>query len=106
MAAIKDNKTLIELAHQFDVHQNEIKQWRDQLPEATTDVCGEPANFELEHRNNVNTLHAKIGELTVKNDVLSGSVGKAGLMRSARKQLTHIATQHHPTGSVAGDQSR
>ena len=30
VAAIKGEKTLIELAHDFDVHPNQIKQWRDQ----------------------------------------------------------------------------
>jgi len=31
LAAIKGEKTLIELAQEFDVHPNQIKQWRDQL---------------------------------------------------------------------------
>lgn len=33
----------------------------------------------------VKTLHAKIGELTLENDFLSGAPGKAGLLLSARK---------------------
>ena len=33
LAAIKGEKTLSELAQQFDVHANQIKQWRDQLLE-------------------------------------------------------------------------
>ena len=33
----------------------------------------------------VTTLHAKIGELTLENDFLSGALGKAGLLPSARK---------------------
>ena len=28
LAAIKGEKTLAELAHQFDVHANQITQWR------------------------------------------------------------------------------
>ena len=31
LAAVKDEKTLAELAAQFDVHANVIKTWRDQL---------------------------------------------------------------------------
>ena len=31
----------------------------------------------------VKTLHAKIGELTLVNDSLSGALGKAGLLASA-----------------------
>jgi hypothetical protein len=30
VAAIKGERTLIELAQDFDVHPNQIKQWRDQ----------------------------------------------------------------------------
>jgi transposase len=30
------------------------------------------------------TLHAKIGELTLENDFLSGALGKAGLLSAKR----------------------
>jgi transposase len=33
----------------------------------------------------VKTLHAKMGELTLENDFLSGALGKAGLLPSARR---------------------
>ena len=33
----------------------------------------------------VKTLHAKLGELTLENDFLSGALGKAGLLLSAKK---------------------
>jgi transposase-like protein len=35
VAAIKGEKTMIELAQEFDVHPNQIKQWRDQLLEVS-----------------------------------------------------------------------
>lgn len=41
VAAIKGEKTLIELAQDFDVHPNQIKQWRDQPLEGATGVFGE-----------------------------------------------------------------
>ena len=85
VSAIKGEKTLIELAQEFDVHPNQIKQWRDQLLEAATGVFGAPAKAELEPGIDVKTLHAKIGELTLENDFLSGALGKAGLSPSARK---------------------
>lgn len=31
LAAIKGEKTMVELTQQFDVHPNQIKQWKDQL---------------------------------------------------------------------------
>ena len=36
LAAIKGEKTLIELAQEFDVHPNQFKQWRDQLLEGVS----------------------------------------------------------------------
>jgi transposase len=41
VAAIKGEKTLIQLAQDFDVHPNQIKQWRDQLLEGATGVFGD-----------------------------------------------------------------
>ncbi len=34
LAAIRGDKTLAELAQQFDVHPNQIKQWKEQLLQA------------------------------------------------------------------------
>ena len=41
IAAIKGEKTLAELAQQFDVHPNQITQWRGQLLEGATAVFGD-----------------------------------------------------------------
>ena len=35
LAAIRGEQTLVELSQQFDVHANQIKQWKDQLRGAT-----------------------------------------------------------------------
>ena len=87
VAAIKGEKTLIELAQDFDVHPNQIKQWRDQLLEGATGVFGDAAKAEPEPVIDVKTLHAKIGELTLENDFLSGALGRAGLLASAKKMI-------------------
>ena len=57
---------------------------RDRL-EGATGVFGEAPKAEPEPTIDVKTLHAKIGELTLENDFLSGALGKAGLLPSARK---------------------
>jgi transposase-like protein len=44
MAAVTGEKTLVELAQQYDVHPNLINQWRARLLEGAADVFGsEPA---------------------------------------------------------------
>ena len=48
VAAIKGEKTMIELAQEFDVHPNQIKQWRDKLLEGATGVFGEAPKAEPE----------------------------------------------------------
>lgn len=85
VAAIKGDKTLAELAQQFDVHPNQITQWRSQLLEGATGVFGDTVKTEASPVVDVKTLHAKIGALTLENDFLSGALGKAGLLPSARK---------------------
>ncbi|GGG78631.1 hypothetical protein GCM10011415_29560 [Salipiger pallidus] len=64
---------------------NQIKQWRDQLMECATGVFGEAPKGDPGPKTEVKTLHAKIGELTLENDFLSGPLGKAGFLPSAKK---------------------
>ena len=46
IAAIKGERTLAELAQQFDVHPNQITQWRAQLLEGASGVFGDAAKAE------------------------------------------------------------
>ncbi len=85
LAAIRGGKTPIGLAQDFDVHPNPIKQWRGQLLEGATGVFGKAPKKDAEPVIDVKTLNAKIGELTLENDFLSGALGKAGLLPSARR---------------------
>ena len=85
LAAVKGEKTLADLAQLFDVHPNQITQWRSQLLEGAAGVFGSEARSAIEEPIDVKTLHAKIGELTLVNDFLSGALGKAGLLPSARR---------------------
>jgi len=71
LAALKGEKPLTELAHQFDVHANQITQWKSQLLEGAAGVFGGDAKAEpAEAAVDVKTLHAKIGQLTLENDFL------------------------------------
>jgi transposase len=84
--AIKGEKTLAELAEQYDVHPNQITTWRSQLLEGAVGVFGGETKADAGPPPiDVKTLHAKIGELTLERDFLSGALGKAGLLPSAKR---------------------
>ena len=76
LAAVKGEKTLAALAQVYEVHANQITTWRTQLLEGAAGVFGSEGSPEAaEPAIDVKTLHAKIGELTLVNDFLSGALG-------------------------------
>ena len=85
LAAIRGEKTLSELAEQFDIHPNQITQWKSQLLEGAASVFGGEAKaMPAAEAVDVKTLHAKIGALTLENDFLEGALTKAGLLSARR----------------------
>jgi transposase len=76
LATLRGDQTLAELASQFDVHPNQITQWKQQAVEnlAATFEKGGDAKGEIE----IKDLHAKIGQLTLENDFLERALAKAG----------------------------
>jgi transposase-like protein len=68
LAAVKGERTLAELAQQFDTHPNQITEWKRQLQERAADVFGSVAQPPGEPPVDLKTLHAKIGQLTLEND--------------------------------------
>ena len=84
LAAVKGDKTLAELAQQFDVHPNQITQWKGQLLDGAADVFGADKTEPKSESVDLKALHAKIGELTLENDFLEGALTKAGLLSAKR----------------------
>ena len=82
VAALKGDKTLAELAQHFDIHPNQITDWKSQLLERAAHVFGEAATATPEP--DLKTLHAKIGQLTLENDFLESALTKAGLLSAKR----------------------
>lgn len=83
LAALKSDKTLAELAQQYDVHPNQITDWKRQLTERAGQVFGD-ANSQAAADPDLTTLHAKIGRLTLENDFLEHALTKAGLLSARR----------------------
>jgi transposase-like protein len=85
LAAVKGDRTLAQLAEQFDVHPNQIASWKAQLEGGAADVFGPGgSNGAAPPAVDVKLLHAKIGELTLENDFLEGALSKAGLLGAKR----------------------
>ena len=82
VAALKGDKTLAELAQQFDVHPNQITDWKAQLLERSAAVFGEKAVKEA--GPDIQTMQAKIGELALENDFLEKALSKTGLLSARR----------------------
>ena len=85
LAAIKGDRTIAQLADQFDVHPNQITTWKAQLEGGAADVFGPGSgSSQASSPVDVKALHAKIGELTLENDFLEGALSKAGLLNPRR----------------------
>ena len=84
LAALKGEKTLAELARRFDVHPNQITQWKGQLLDGAAGVYSQEKSEASAPPVDLKALRAKIGELTLENDFLEGALTKAG-MPSARR---------------------
>jgi transposase-like protein len=77
LAALREDRTMAELCKEFELHPNQITEWKRQLLERAAEV------FEAGVRPdpvNLAPLHAKIGQLALENDFLEGALTKAGLL--------------------------
>jgi transposase-like protein len=81
LAALRGDKTLVEIAEQYQVHPTQVTEWKKQLLERASDVFdgGAPGSKE-EAVPDLKVLHAKIGQQALEIDFLSGALTKAGLL--------------------------
>ena len=76
LATVRGERTVADLAQQFDVHPNQIQDWKKKLVVEAEHVFGAGA-VEAEHsERETQQLHAKIGQLTMEKDFLSKALGR------------------------------
>ena len=80
LAALRGEKTLIEIAEQFEVHPTQVTEWKRQLLERAGDVFDGGTTAKADIGVDLKVLHAKIGQQALEIDFLSGALTKAGCL--------------------------
>ena len=70
LAALRGDKTLAELAEQFELHPMQISEWKTQLTESAGLVFAKGKRPASGGEETLKALQAKIGELTMERDFL------------------------------------
>ena len=76
LEALKGEKTVAEIAKQYEVHPNHVTSWRKELLDGVAVVFGGDPGESTMDREKLQELHAKIGELTVERDFLAHALGR------------------------------
>jgi len=78
LAAVQGDRTVAELAAQYEVHPNQVQTWKKQLLASAADIFdregGGASAQDVESQ--LKELHAKIGELAMEKDFLSKALGR------------------------------
>ena len=77
--ALKEHKTLAELATEYDVHPNQIAQWKKQLLDGLPGLFSRHGEQDREREERLkDRLYRQIGQLQVELDWLKKKVGEDG----------------------------
>lgn len=70
-AVLKGEKTLAQLASEYDMHVNQLQTWRNHLKETMASLFDSKLEQRRNQETEVKSLQAKIGQLTMENDFLA-----------------------------------
>ncbi|AWA98194.1 MULTISPECIES: IS3 family transposase [Vibrio] len=83
LAAAKGDKTVAELAQKYNLHANQISTWKKELLENAAMIFASESQLSKDNTEEVDRLHAKIGQLTMENGFFGQSA--RSLDRAQRK---------------------
>ena len=89
LAAIKGDHTLAELSTQFDLDQNQIIDWKNQLLEQSINIFSR-LTAQQEPEIDLKALHAKIGHQALQIDFLEGALRKIGQLSGKKWSIRPI----------------
>ncbi|ALU45053.1 transposase [Pseudoalteromonas rubra] len=76
LAAARGDKTTAELAAHYNIHQTQITTWKNELIQNAASLFTGKSNSGQQSDEDVEKLHAKIGQLTMENDFLAKVLGR------------------------------
>jgi transposase-like protein len=80
LEALKGIKTVSEIAREYQVHPNQVSQWKSQLVERLPEVFESgPSAQLLEGEKEIERLERKVGQLTMELDWLKKKSKQLGL---------------------------
>lgn len=81
LEALKGELTISELASKYDIHPNQIRQWRKQLLDNASEIFSRKRDPRIEELEQVkDELYKKIGRQDVEIDFLKKTLKKMGLL--------------------------
>jgi len=79
--ALKERYTLSELAKRFDLHPNQISQWKHDFLSKASLVFKHKENKQAEPEVDIDKLYSKIGKLEMERDFLKKNLTKLNLLK-------------------------
>lgn len=76
LAAIKGEQTVAEIASRYDVHPNQVTQWKTQLLNGVSSVFSPAGDSVAKTEPDIRALHAKIGQQALEIDFLEVALGR------------------------------
>ena len=71
LAAVKEEKTISQLASDYEVHPNQIRQWKKRLVAEASDIFSSRREKETQNQEKLEAeLYRQIGQLKVERDWL------------------------------------